>query len=55
MGGPSPEAMLDVFNSAYETFIVDNRYSGLSAKMLHAKAMAHAAEKLQSTWPITGE
>jgi hypothetical protein len=55
MGGPSPEAMLDVFNSAYETFIVDNRYSGLDAKMLHAKAMAYAAEKLQSTWPITGE
>ncbi|QXO10140.1 hypothetical protein pEaSNUABM37_00179 [Erwinia phage pEa_SNUABM_37] len=53
MGGPSLEALLAVFNDAYEQFVTDNRYSGMTPELLHGRAMAYARDKLQGTWPLT--
>lgn len=53
MGGPKIEVLLAVFNEAYEQFIIDNRYAAFAPNMLHAKAMAHAIDRLQATYPIT--
>lgn len=53
MGGPMIELMIAEFNSHYEKFITDARYTGFMPAVLHAKAMAYARDKLQATWPIT--
>lgn len=53
MGGPSIEALIMVFNEAYEKFVTDNRYSGMTPELLHGRAMAYARDTLQSTWPVT--
>lgn len=53
MGGPKIEALLAVFNDAYEKFVTENLYVGFAPNMLHAKAMAYAVDRLQATYPIT--
>jgi hypothetical protein len=53
MGGPSLDVLIMEFNQAYEKFVTDNRYSGMSPALLHGRAMAYARDTLQSRWPIT--